>query len=90
MPDDVARKLPKYPTLPATLLGRLAVDRRYRGQGLGEALAMDALGRSWRLSRQIASVAVVVDAKDGRARTFYESSLRDTIPCGLYSVSVST
>ena len=34
-PEDVARKLPRYPVVPATLLGRLAVDRRLRGKGMG-------------------------------------------------------
>jgi len=36
LPADVAKKLPRYPLIPATLLGRLAVDRRYQGQGIGE------------------------------------------------------
>src|ERR1700731_1222371 len=32
LPADVAKKLPRYPLIPAALLGRLAVDRRYQGQ----------------------------------------------------------
>jgi hypothetical protein len=32
-PDDMARRLPKYPYVPATLLGRLAIDRRLRDTG---------------------------------------------------------
>ena len=71
-PEDVARKLPRYPVVPATLLGRLAVDRSLRGKGAGEHLLIDALRRSLEASREIASVAVVVDAKDEDARTFYE------------------
>lgn len=63
-------KLPKYPVLPATLLGRLAVDRNYRGRRLGELLLMDALRRAWR--SEIASMAVIVDAKDESACSFYE------------------
>ena len=70
-PEDVARKLPKYPYVPATLLGRLAVDRRLRGQGAGEHLLMDALHRAPAASREIASVAVVVDAKDDTVVSFY-------------------
>lgn len=70
-PENVARKLPRYPIVPATLLGRLAIDRRFQGQGAGEYLLMDALHRSLRASRQVASLAVIVDAKDERAVAFY-------------------
>ena len=70
-PEDVAKKLPRYPVVPATLLGRLAIDRQLQGRGAGEHLLMDALHRSWQASRQVASVAVVVDAKDSRAVEFY-------------------
>lgn len=71
LPADIARKLPRYPVVPATLLGRLAVDTRLRGQGLGEFLLMDALQRAFEQSDQIAASAVVVDAIDGAARRFY-------------------
>jgi predicted GNAT family N-acyltransferase len=70
-PEDVARKLPRYPVIPATLLGRLAVDARLRGKGMGEHLLMDALRRALEASREVASVAVVVDAKDDNAVAFY-------------------
>jgi GNAT superfamily N-acetyltransferase len=69
-PPDVARRLPRYPLIPATLLGRLAVDARYRGMGFGRFLLADALHRVVR--SEIASFAVVVDAKDEAARRFYE------------------
>lgn len=72
-PEDVARKLPKYPFVPATLLGRLAVDRGLRGKGAGEHLLMDALRRALAASRQVASVAVVVDAKDDDAMSFLQA-----------------
>ena len=71
VPHDIARRLPKYPNVPATLIGRLAVSTAFRGQGLGEILLMDALHRSLTLSRQVASAAVIVDAKDDQAATFY-------------------
>lgn len=71
LPDDLARKLPRYPQLPVTLLGRLAVDRTAKGQGLGEHLLMDALRRSLVNASQIAALAVVVDAKDENAASFY-------------------
>lgn len=70
LPTEITKKLPKYPLVPATLLGRLAVDQRYQGQGIGSFLLMDALRRSF--NSEIASMAVVVDAKDDKARDFYE------------------
>nr|WP_254445241.1 GNAT family N-acetyltransferase [Anabaena sp. UHCC 0204] len=72
MPIEIIKKLklPKYPQLPATLLGRLAVDKNHRQKGLGEMLLMDALYRSFH--NEIATIAVVVDAKDDKARSFYE------------------
>jgi predicted GNAT family N-acyltransferase len=69
LPDAHARKLPRFP-LPVTLLGRMAVARELHGQRLGEFLLMHALERSWLASQQVASWAVVVDAKIG-ARDFY-------------------
>ncbi len=71
LPQAQIRKLPKYPGVPATLLGRLATDQNYRGLGLGEHLLMDALYRSYNATAQIASYAVVVDAKDAAAIAFY-------------------
>ena len=70
-PEEVTRKLPRYPAVPATLLGRLAVDTRLRGKGMGEHLLMDALRRAFEASRDVASVAVVVDAKNHDAEVFY-------------------
>jgi GNAT superfamily N-acetyltransferase len=70
LPDDTARRLPRYPLVPATLLGRLAVDKRFQGKGYGRFLLADALLRAVR--SEIASFAVIVDAKDDAARRFYE------------------
>ncbi len=70
LPNDVARRLPRYPLVPATLLGRLAVDNRVQGRGYGRFLLADALLRAVR--SEIASFAVIVDAKDDGARRFYE------------------
>lgn len=72
LPTEITRKLPRYPTAPAILLGRLAIDKKYQGRKLGEMLLMDALYRSLNSSHEIASMAVVVDAKDEKARSFYE------------------
>jgi GNAT superfamily N-acetyltransferase len=70
LPAQITRKLPRYPLVRATLLGRLAVDRRHQGMGYGRFLLADALFRSVR--SEIASFAVIVDAKDESARRFYE------------------
>src|SRR6266404_5250017 len=65
LPPDLAKRLPRYPAIPATLMGRLAVDYRRRGQRLGELLLFDAFSRT--LRSDIASYAFVVDAKDDAA-----------------------
>jgi predicted GNAT family N-acyltransferase len=70
LPQEIAGKLPKYPLVPATLLGRLAVDCKHQGKSLGGFLLMDALYRS--LQSEIAAFAVVVDAKTEAAAAFYE------------------
>jgi ribosomal protein S18 acetylase RimI-like enzyme len=70
LPEEVARKLPRYPRIPATLLGRLAIASNHRGRGLGELLLFDAFARS--LASDIASFAFVVDPIDEAARRFYE------------------
>jgi predicted GNAT family N-acyltransferase len=69
-PETIKRlKWPRYPELPATLIGRLARDINFRGQRIGELLLMDALKRA--LNSEIASLAIVVDAKDKPAVRFY-------------------
>ena len=70
VPVALARKLPRYPRLPATLLGRLATAVSVRGVGLGRVLLVDAIGRAVR--SEIASFALVLDAKDETAASFYE------------------
>jgi GNAT superfamily N-acetyltransferase len=69
LPPDVAKKMPRYPTVPAVRLGRLAVHRDAQGRGVGTHLLMDALHRA--LRSEIAWAAVRVDAKDDEARRFY-------------------
>lgn len=71
LPEEMVKKLPRYPTLPATLLGRLAIDQKYQGEKLGELLLIDALKRSSKLSDEIALMAVIVEAKNEKARQFY-------------------
>jgi ribosomal protein S18 acetylase RimI-like enzyme len=69
LPEDVSRRLPRYPVIPAALIGRLAVDRQYRRRGLGAALLFDALERAIRADAAV--FAVIVDAKDETAAAFY-------------------
>jgi predicted GNAT family N-acyltransferase len=68
---NIAKKLPRYPLLPAILLGRLAVDNEHRGKGYGDLLISDALKRALLASSQVSSVAVVVDATNQDAVNFY-------------------
>jgi GNAT superfamily N-acetyltransferase len=68
LPASTARKLPRYPTVPAVRMGRLADDQAFKGQGPGGALLADALDRAAR--SEIAACALMVDAKDGQAAAF--------------------
>ena len=72
LPEEVARKLPRYDAIPAALIGRLARDERVRGQGVGELLLADAIRRILGAGRSVAVFAIVVDAKDERAVAFYK------------------
>jgi len=71
LPTPSAKKLPKHP-VPSVLLARLAVGQSMQGQGLGEALLMDALQRASQLSKSLGIHAVEVVAIDQRAQAFYE------------------
>lgn len=72
LPETLAKRLPRYP-VPAALIGRLAVDRRYQRQGVGSLLLADAIKRVFRASGALAVYAIVVDAKDEHAKAFYEA-----------------
>ncbi len=69
LPPEATKRLPRYPTLPAVRIGRLAVDERLQGRGLGGALLMDAAERS--LRTEAAAFAILVDAKNDQAVAFY-------------------
>jgi len=75
IPEEVTKalRLPEYKMLPATLLGRLARDSRFRGRGLGELLLMSALKQALDTSTTVGSCGVVVEAKNQKAETFYKS-----------------
>jgi GNAT superfamily N-acetyltransferase len=69
MPIELAERLPRYHFVPVARLDRLAVDRTYHGRKLGSALLWDAVQRYRR--SEVAVFALVVDAKDDQAETFY-------------------
>lgn len=72
LPEEYLKKLPKYPDIPGYLIGRLARDQRFRGQGIGELLLIDALRKIIEFSEIASGNAVFVEAKDDKARKFYE------------------
>jgi GNAT superfamily N-acetyltransferase len=70
LPEEFRRRLPRYP-VPVALVGRLAVDRSYHGQGFGAVLIADALQRIALAGQVMAVYAAVVDALDESAAAFY-------------------
>jgi hypothetical protein len=70
LPDSLMKKLPRYPQLGATLIGRLARDIEWKGQ-VGRLLLIDALRRCVRHSAEVGAVVVVTDPKDEKARKSY-------------------
>jgi predicted GNAT family N-acyltransferase len=71
LPPEISRKLPRYPEVPATLIGRLARAERVKGLGVGELLVADAVKRILLAARAVATFAIVVDAKDEKVASFY-------------------
>jgi len=71
LPDAMRRKLPHYP-MPVALLGRLAVDEGFQGQGLGAVLLADACLKVAQASAVLAVAGLVVDAKSEMAAAFYK------------------
>jgi len=72
IPDSFRKNLPKsYSSVPAILLGRLAIDKHFQGQGIGKLLLIDALRRCNDTSHLIGAFAVIVDPLDAGAERFY-------------------
>lgn len=70
--EQIQKKLPKtYTTIPSTLLRRLAIDKTQKGRGIGKLMLIDALKRSYEISKAMASFAIVVDPIDQDAVNFY-------------------
>lgn len=71
LPVALAKTLPRYP-VPVALIGRLAVDQQFQGQGLGAVLLADACRKVANASTSLAMVGIVVQAKDAAAASFYQ------------------
>ena len=69
LPAALAKRLPRYPSVPVARMGRLAVDQAFRGRKLGAVLLADAVLRS--LRSKVAVYALVADAKGAAAERFY-------------------
>ncbi len=69
LPEALIKRLPRYPSVPVTRVGRLAVDKAFHGRKLGGALLADAALRSMR--SEVAVFALVVNAEDEAAEAFY-------------------
>jgi len=67
---NLTENLPRYP-IPVAHLGRLAIDKTAKGQGLGKALLIDALRRIAEVSEQLGIYAVEVYALNEAAKNFY-------------------
>lgn len=72
LPANLIRKLPRYPHVPAALLGRLAVDKGCQGQGLGEHLMLDAMDKVLTHSGSMGTVMLVVDAEYEKSAAYYQ------------------
>lgn len=71
LPESISKKLPKHP-VPVARMGRLAVDTSTKGQGLGKLLLVDAMKRVQSASELVGVYALLVDAKDDNAKSFYK------------------
>jgi len=69
LPDQMTKRLPKYPAVPVVHIGRLAVDQSFQGQGIARWMLVDALNRVQ--SMDVGAFALTVDAKDDEAEAFY-------------------
>ena len=73
VPEAARKHIPRYPLVSATLIGRLAVDAAYQGQGIGGILLARALRMAYENTSIVGSSMIVVDAMDERAAGFYEA-----------------
>ena len=77
-PERLTKGLARHP-VPIMLLARLAVDRRWQGQGVGKALLKDAMQRTLQAADIAGIRAFAVHAKDDDARKFYVGLVGDAV-----------
>lgn len=86
LPEGLLKKVARYAQVPAAVIGRLAVDEKFKGQGLGGLLLIEALAMV--VSGPLAVTVVLVDAKDEDAAAFYRrhgfAALQDVDPLKLF------
>lgn len=82
-PPRVVKGLARHP-VPVMLLARLAIDESSKGQGLGAMLLHDALTRTLAAADIAGIRAVIVHAKDDKAKRFYEHFNFDPSPTDPY------
>jgi predicted GNAT family N-acyltransferase len=70
--EDLKKKMPRYPSIPVFLVGRLAVDKIFHGQRLGEKLLVNILEKCLELSDLVGAYAIIVDVQNDKAKTFYQ------------------
>jgi GNAT superfamily N-acetyltransferase len=70
-PGGIRRNMPD--PVPLAIMGRLAVDNRFQGRGVGRSLLLDALRQTRRASELVAIRALLVHAKDAEASEFYQN-----------------
>lgn len=70
LPESARKNLPRYP-IPASLIGRFAIDKHYQGQGFARKLLGNAISRAVAMSKVIGIHAIIIDAKDKTVAEFY-------------------
>jgi ribosomal protein S18 acetylase RimI-like enzyme len=70
IPSELTKKLPRYPTVPAVLIGWMGRDAGFHGQNIGSLLLYDAIARI--ASSPVGAHAIFADAIDEAAKAFYQ------------------
>lgn len=68
--ENVPENLPRYP-IPTVHLGRLAVDTKMKGNGIGEFLLIDVLRRTLLVADELGIYAIELHAINSSAKSFY-------------------
>lgn len=71
LPEKIQKKMPRYPQVPAILLGRLALSLEKQGEGIGDLLLLDAFSRAYQT--ELGWAFFLVKAKDEKVSEFYKN-----------------